>query len=102
MIDREKVCKELESLRDICNAKSNMAIGKGKVAWAGYANTADDALALLKEQEQIPDTTTWVQHLYRLGSKRFECSHCHGTSWRPSDYCPDCGTRMERTVDMDD
>ncbi len=51
MIDREKVIKKLEILRDICNAKSNMAIGKGKVAWAGYANTADDALALLKEQE---------------------------------------------------
>ena len=50
MINREKVIKELESLRDICNAKSNMAIGKGKVAWAGYANTADDAIALLKEQ----------------------------------------------------
>ena len=51
MIDREKVIKELEILRDICNAKSNIAIGKGKVAWAGYANAADDAIALLKEQE---------------------------------------------------
>ena len=51
MHDLENVIKELESLRDICNAKSNMAIGKGKVAWAGYANTADDAIALLKEQE---------------------------------------------------
>ena len=51
MTDREKVIKELESLRDICNAKSNMAIGKGKIAWAGYANTADDAIALLKEQK---------------------------------------------------
>jgi hypothetical protein len=47
--DREKVIKELEILRDICNAKSNMAIGKGKVAWAGYANAADDALSMLKE-----------------------------------------------------
>lgn len=53
MPDREKVIKELESLRDICNAKSNMAIGKGKVAWAGYANTADDAIALLKEQDSL-------------------------------------------------
>lgn len=53
MIDREKVIKELESLRDICNAKSNMAIGKGKVAWAGYANAAEDALALLKEHEIV-------------------------------------------------
>ena len=42
----DKVIKELEILRDICNAKSNMAIGKGKVAWAGYANTADDAIVL--------------------------------------------------------
>ena len=53
MIDTGKVISGLESLRDICNAKSNMAIGNGKVAWAGYANTADDALALLKEQEPI-------------------------------------------------
>ena len=51
MAEREKIIKELESLRDICNAKSNMAIGKGRVAWAGYANTADDAIDLLKEQE---------------------------------------------------
>lgn len=50
-MDREKVIKGLESLRDICNAKSNMAIGDGKIAWAGYANTADDAISLLKEQE---------------------------------------------------
>lgn len=53
MPDMEKVIKELESLRDICNAKSNMAIGNGKVAWAGYANAADDELNLLKEQDSL-------------------------------------------------
>ena len=58
-MDREKVIKGLESLRDICNAKSNMAIGEGKIAWAGYANTADDAISLLKEQEEsIP--VSWL------------------------------------------
>ena len=51
MVDREKVIKKLESLRDICNAKSDMAIGNGKVAWAGYANAVNDALAMLKEQK---------------------------------------------------
>lgn len=51
MPDSEKVIKELEGLRDICNAKSNMAIGKGKIAWAGHANAVDDAFTLLKEQE---------------------------------------------------
>ena len=58
-MDREKIIKELESLRDICNAKSNMAIGNGKIAWAGYANTADDAIALLKEQQ--PKTGHWLK-----------------------------------------
>jgi len=53
MADMEKVIKELESLRDICNAKSDMTIGKGKIAWAGYANTADDAIVLLKDQPEI-------------------------------------------------
>lgn len=69
MADREKVCKELESLRDICNAKSNMAIGKGKVAWAGYANTADDAIALLKEQEAQVMTLEEV--------KAFDWEYCY-------------------------
>ena len=50
MPDREKVIEKLESLRGICNAKSDMAIGIGKIAWAEYANAADDALTLLKEQ----------------------------------------------------
>ena len=50
-MDREKVIEELESLRDICNAKSNMAVGNGKIAWAGYANAADDAISMLKKQE---------------------------------------------------
>lgn len=51
MINKEKTIKELESLRDICNAKSDIAAGKGKLVWAGYANAAEDALDLLKEQE---------------------------------------------------
>lgn len=68
-IDREKVIKKLESLRDICNAKSNMAIGDGKVAWAGYANTADDAIALLKEQEARVMTLEEV--------KAFDWDYCY-------------------------
>ena len=63
MADREKIIKGLESLRNICNAKSDMAIGKGKVAWAGYANTAGDALALLKAQEPRVLTLEEVNNL---------------------------------------
>ena len=65
MPDRGKVIVGLESLRDICNAKSNMAIGNGKIAWAGHANTVDDAISMLKEQEtvepEVEDRTTIVR-----------------------------------------
>ena len=110
MIDRktvrEKVVKELESLRDICNAKSNMAIGKGKVAWAGYANAADDALALLKEQEPRAPHYTYLQYsvngiVHEI--KHPECPRCFEnglTLWDASinegqTYCNRCGQEVK-------
>ena len=52
MADIEKVKAGLINLRDVCNAKSNMAIGDGKIVWAGYANKCDDALAVIEAQER--------------------------------------------------
>ena len=86
MSGREKVIKELESLRDICNAKSNMAIGKGKVAWAGYANTADDALALLREQEP-------VKPIERSGF--WYCGNCRYVLMNHQKFCIDCGQEVK-------
>ena len=92
MIDKEKTTKELESLRDICNAKSYIAVGKGRVVWAGYANAAADALALLKEQER---TGSWKDN----GNGTISCSEC-GT-WFPKErepylcFCGWCGAKME-------
>ena len=93
--DREKVIKELESLRDICNAKSNMAIGNGKIAWAGYANTVDDALELLKGKQP-----TWRRGKAFCGN----CGGClenkeknssdHVTSIR---FCKWCGSPVNWT-----
>ena len=56
MIDREKVIKGLETILDISNAKSDMAIGKGKIVWAGFANDVADAISLLKEQAAVEPT----------------------------------------------
>ena len=94
MNNREKVIRELESLRDICNAKSNMAFGKGKIAWAGYANAADDAISMLKEQEA--KIGHWIDTTKVIGFPRVECSVCgsgQGAIWM--DYCPICGAKME-------
>lgn len=123
MHDRENVIKGLESLRDICNAKSNMAIGKGKTAWAGYANSADDALSLLREQPEqkffvdidgkitpLPKQKhgTWIPIKTPTGVKYggFEeytvqevmCSECGFTddvSASIYTYCPECGAKMD-------
>ena len=89
MIDRktvrDKVVKELESLRGICNAKSNMAIGNGKVAWAGYANVADDALALLKDQEPLPVSEGKLNEC--------TCGHEINRYWHPK-FCGFCGKEL--------
>lgn len=93
LIDKEKVIKELEILRDICNAKSNMVIGNGKIAWAGYANSADDALSLLKAQEPIePKVTKRKTGFGNVLSCWFDCGNCN----KPIEhlkyrFCPYCG-----------
>ena len=94
MPDREKVIKGLEILRDICNAKSNMAIGKGKVAWAGYANTADDALAILKEQEAKNVVNMMLsKDWFRIAS----CPKCNELlTWvSHRNYCGYCGQEVK-------
>ena len=94
MIDREKVIKELGSLRDICNAKSNMAIRKGKVVWAGYANTADDAIALLKEQEPVEPSTDVDTYVCPNYGHRLEHQCMLGDNVifdELYNFCPACG-----------
>lgn len=52
-MDREKVIKGLESLRDICNARSNIFVGEARIIWAGYGRTVSDAIDLIESQERI-------------------------------------------------
>ena len=95
-MDREKVIKELEILRDICNAKSNMAIGKGKVAWAGYANTADDAIVLLKEQGKLKSSLpTLIKNDKDQNEYWLICSLCKHKIDALCSFCPYCGRGIE-------
>ena len=88
MPDLEKVVNELESLRDICNAKANMAIGKGKIAWAGYANAADDAIALLKEKPEIMIEQAKVEDYWAK-----KCRECELTEAEKIQECQLCRQR---------
>lgn len=83
--ERDKVIRGLESLRDICNAKADMAIGEGRTAWAGYASVVHLALDLLREL--IP-----VEPLHKCvgnGSNTLIADASYA-------YCPFCGRRIER------
>lgn len=56
--DRNYVIMKLKSLCSVCNARSDISIGDGKIAWAGYANALSDAIALLKEHKE--QVTKWL------------------------------------------
>ena len=98
MADREKVIKELESLRDICNAKSNMSIGKGKIAWAGYANTVMDAIDLLKgQEEQGSIQPTLIRNNKDTNEYWLICGFCKHKIDALFRFCPYCGREIELT-----
>lgn len=93
MNDREQIIKDFEH-----------SINKARGDYYDYVDlTVEDADKILELLKKLTTaSTTWVCHLYRCGSKRYECSWCHGTSWKASNYCPDCGTKMAEVVNMDD
>lgn len=43
----------------------------------------------------------WIKRGYACGEAEFECSHCHEIEWRANetDYCPNCGAKMEVSND---
>lgn len=67
--NKEETIGILESLQAVCNAKSDMSIGKGKILWAGYGKAISDAIALLKDQEARVMTLEEV--------KAFDWDYCY-------------------------
>lgn len=59
MVDMNEIIKGLESLRDICNARSNIFVGDARIVWAGYGKTASDAITLI---EELRNQITLMEH----------------------------------------
>ena len=86
--DRTEVIKGLESLRDVCNAKADMAVGEGRTAWAGYASVVYLALNLLRKQEPVkPDYSPYYQEWY--------CGNCGKMIPKAYKYCNYCGRAVK-------
>ena len=87
----EEIIKRLESLRDICNARSDMFVGDAKIVWAGYGKTVSDALAMMKEQEAV--YPSWQ-------NGKMYCGHC-GSKFPPRvgmRFCHRCGVPIKLKV----
>ena len=117
MPDREKTIKRLEHLSEwLFHLYQVVCDGDAPDYYDAY-KTVDDAIDLLKNQEETIASlqgticklnaalkeqpikgATWICHMYTPGSKRFECNRCRGAEWKPSDYCPECGAKMDKTV----
>jgi hypothetical protein len=53
MVDMNEIIKGLESLRDICNARSNIFVGDARIVWAGYGKIVSDAIELIENQKRM-------------------------------------------------
>lgn len=81
MPDWEKVLKELESMRDYHRFAGNNIT----------ADIADDALALLKEQEPVKPIKIIGEF-----SQIYVCGNCNKPVWyKGQAYCVSCGRKVK-------
>mgnify|MGYP007057691447 CR=1 FL=1 len=106
MPDREKVINGLESLRDICNARSNLFVGDSRIIWAGYGKLASDAIDIIESQERIylALEKDWKELRNQQeadaeieGGGRdwwYVCGECRAVIDSNDSYCSKCGRRI--------
>ena len=93
MINRENVIKGLADISEYVRAKADIAgIGKGKEVFDSYYRAAEDAIALIREQEPVEphiehdsDDDTWY----------YECGACHKAIDFKDRFCRHCGRRAK-------
>lgn len=90
MNDRDEVIKRLTEVSDYMRAKADIAgVGKGKEVFDSWYRAAEDALAMLKEQE--PAKPREERHEVKV-------SHDWGDEvevWSEF-YCPHCGAMIAK------
>ena len=101
MADREKVIKGLADISEYARAKADIAgIGKGKEVFDSYYRAAEDAIALLREQEPVkPEPREiWVgsngAFLLEWHCGACGCGVMKNDRWQAK-FCPECGRKVK-------
>lgn len=86
LVEGEKMTRE--EIKDFCDMKAQME-----------PENEDIFKAIIKELEQEPKTGHWIEHPHEAGENweysKYECSECHVWEDDDSDFCPNCGVKME-------
>ena len=97
MPDREKAIKGLKEIAEYMEARADVAgVGKVRELFDGWYRAAEDAIALLQEQELVRFKVTQQRRSYPFWDA--ECDGCgYKTStihanWK---YCPECGKAVK-------
>ena len=118
MAELEKVIKGLEKIAEFFKARGDMAVGDGKMLLLSWMRAAEDAIALLKEQEPRVMARWEYKHRHRKSYRQctgFDsigeihtitvleetegeepyCSNCGAQAAESFlNYCPRCGAQM--------
>ena len=97
MTDLEKIIKGLKKCRR-CECDDCAEKGASQAPWdcPAYDDFVDSAIALLKEQEPVPNGNRIKAGDVVLSF--YECGYCKNAIRKPWRYCPFCGQAVKWNV----
>jgi len=97
MIDREKGIKGLAEVSEYMRAKADIAgVGKGKEVFDSWYRAAEDAIALLKEQEPVKPIKSKLSFTHGFDWDIWECGCCRNQLRSFAKYCDRCGHAVDQ------
>lgn len=102
---QQKSCNDAVSRQAILNKIKEVCFSKEWIQFRVDKGSNGQRDFLINYIKQLPSTTShpkigrWIEHPHETGENweypMYECSECHTWSDDDSNYCPNCGTKME-------
>lgn len=105
---KQESCEDCISRQAVLDALdkskySNEFCEEHNIDWSINLGMAHIVVNELKPVTPQPKIGHWIEHPHEAGENweysRYECSECHVWTDDDSDYCPNCGAKMEVATD---